>query len=180
MKTFLFTVMMIAQACSKPLVDNDTIIFINSEGFESGAINLEYGEYFQGDIVVDEEQKEYLLRNDTDGTFSTRTGILFLSARWPKNSMGLVIVPYTIGMEYSKTKITAKMRKLKLSYFKAWRDQYLTKTALSVIEGMTCVKFVARETEMDYVHVRSGNGCSSHLGKLGGIVRIDIPSEMVA
>jgi Astacin (Peptidase family M12A) len=36
------------------------------------------------------------------------------------------------------------------------------------IETYTCVRFVARSNESDFVNIVSGDGCSSYLGKIGG------------
>lgn len=40
--------------------------------------------------------------------------------------------------------------------------------AMKDIEKHTCIRFKKRTTEEDFVDVLSGNGCSSHLGKIGG------------
>lgn len=54
----------------------------------------EMGAHFQGDIVLTEEEKKEML--STDGTVGTRTGLLDLNKRWPKDSAGHVNVPYKI------------------------------------------------------------------------------------
>lgn len=59
--------------------------------------SLEYGEHFQGDIKLTEEQEESL---KTDGR-NARTGILNGARRWPKIN-GRVTVPYTIDGTFSK------------------------------------------------------------------------------
>jgi hypothetical protein len=51
----------------------------------------ELGDKFQGDIVLTPEQKA-LVSGTTRGS---RTGLLDKKYRWPKNSFGKVILPYT-------------------------------------------------------------------------------------
>lgn len=41
-------------------------------------------------------------------------------------------------------------------------------SALKVLEAYTCLKFVTRKTQPDYITFRSKSGCSSYLGKVGG------------
>lgn len=36
------------------------------------------------------------------------------------------------------------------------------------IEKYTCIQFLPRKTEKNYIHIYSGNGCSSYLGRQGG------------
>lgn len=36
------------------------------------------------------------------------------------------------------------------------------------LEKYTCVQFKSRDQEDDYLYIKSGKGCSSNLGKLGG------------
>jgi hypothetical protein len=52
---------------------------------------LEFGDEFQGDIVLSPEQ-EQILNGNSKGS---RTGLLNKSNKWPKNSAGQVVVPYT-------------------------------------------------------------------------------------
>lgn len=56
---------------------------------------LEHGKYFQGDIVLVQDQKEYLLSNSSN--FPTRTGWIDESYRWPKDSNGDVLLPFEIS-----------------------------------------------------------------------------------
>jgi hypothetical protein len=58
-------------------------------------INIEDEDLFQGDILLEPEQREWILANDSDD-ISKRTGLLNEEQRWPKDSRGKVIVPYVI------------------------------------------------------------------------------------
>jgi choriolysin H len=59
-----------------------------------------------------------------------------------------------------------------LSYFNklylAQDDKNFVFTALSKISEETCVTFVQRISELDYVEIINGAGCFSGLGRLGG------------
>lgn len=58
---------------------------------------------FQGDMILQPDQEEYLSSNKTDIGTDARTGILQLSYRWPKNKNGYVTLAYEIASYvYSK------------------------------------------------------------------------------
>jgi len=67
---------------------------------------LEYQEHYQGDIILDDDQKELLnieAKKGEDGEeFGKRTGLLWQGYRWPKDKDGDVNVPYVIEDQYSK------------------------------------------------------------------------------
>lgn len=79
--------------------ENDT------DGFEvedQGSDDALYGKFYQGDIVLSDEQKQFLNATNVD-EFSSRTGRISLYYRWPKNSLGNVIVPYVVkSSDYCK------------------------------------------------------------------------------
>lgn len=56
---------------------------------------LEQGKYFQGDIMLYDDQKEILDKLASDNSsLGTRTGIISEEYRWPKDRFGLVRVPF--------------------------------------------------------------------------------------
>ncbi|XP_069481455.1 astacin-like metalloendopeptidase [Ambystoma mexicanum] len=69
---------------------------------------------------------------------------------WPKSSLGTVIVPYTISSIFGD------------------RHRTLILAALEELDSLTCIKFVNRTTEQDYLKITSEDGCWSHIGKTGG------------
>ncbi|XP_069077887.1 astacin-like metalloendopeptidase [Pleurodeles waltl] len=69
---------------------------------------------------------------------------------WPHSSDGLVRVPYVLDDVYGAA------QKAKVS------------AAMQDIATMTCVTFVPRLVERDYLHIFSGTGCWSPYGKQGG------------
>jgi len=93
---------------------------------------------FEGDMVLTNDQERML--NGLD-----RTGLIDLTYRWPDN-----IVPYSLSDSFTQ----------------AQRD-YI-ELGLREIEAVSCLRFVQRTTEVDYVSVGgSGSGCSSNVGYLG-------------
>jgi Astacin (Peptidase family M12A) len=46
--------------------------------------------------------------------------------------------------------------------------------AMDTMEKYTCVRFRQRTNEYDYVRFTNGGGCSSHLGRIGGMQDITL------
>ncbi|KAJ1182621.1 hypothetical protein NDU88_007808 [Pleurodeles waltl] len=76
---------------------------------------------------------------------------------WPKSNHGTVKVPYTLSSYTGEDadKIIAAMKEFAL---------------------MTCVHFVNRTTESDYVHIVPGDGCWSSIGRKGGPQKVSLGS----
>ncbi|XP_070493984.1 low choriolytic enzyme-like [Chironomus tepperi] len=130
--------------------DNTTKEFLYDE--KVPATRLENGQFYQGDIILVQEQLDILkYPDDDDDPFGTRTGVISENYRWPKNKEGKVIVPYKI--EEGTYNFVDRIR------------MYL---GMYDLEKYTCVKFKQRENEQDYLFIKAGKGCSSNLGKLGG------------
>ncbi|XP_073397928.1 astacin-like metalloendopeptidase [Dendrobates tinctorius] len=69
---------------------------------------------------------------------------------WPKSSSGVVIIPYTLSADYSSA------------------DSAVIRSAIQEYSSLTCIRFVERKTETDYIQIRSVDGCWSYLGRIGG------------
>ncbi|XP_075183078.1 embryonic protein UVS.2-like [Anomaloglossus baeobatrachus] len=72
------------------------------------------------------------------------------SCRWSKDSAGIVNVPYTISPDISASSVS------------------LIKVAMQEFETLTCVRFVDRTTESDYLQIVVSGGCWSYMGRRGG------------
>ncbi|CRK92010.1 CLUMA_CG005590, isoform A [Clunio marinus] len=109
--------------------------------------SYEYGDNFQGDIILSEE-----LENDLKGLNSRRqrTGLIDTRYRWPKDASGNVIVPYTFDSSAADP------------------EKNIVVEGLRELEAQTCIKFIPRTNEKDYVEIMNGSGCSSYLGRRGG------------
>ncbi|XP_073529549.1 low choriolytic enzyme-like [Phyllobates terribilis] len=85
------------------------------------------------------------------------------TCKWPKTANGIVLVPYTIASQYSASEVS------------------LINEALKEFEVMTCVQFVNRNSEPDYLSIESGVGCWSYIGRIFGkqTVSLSRPSCMV-
>uniref|UniRef100_A0A1L8DQ68 Metalloendopeptidase n=1 Tax=Nyssomyia neivai TaxID=330878 RepID=A0A1L8DQ68_9DIPT len=116
-------------------------VTVYEDGFVGQPIE-ELGKHFEGDIVLTDRQKQELF----DVMVDSRTGLLNPRYRWPDN-----IVYYEYAAE-----LDAEQR--------AWVD-----LGLKNMTDHTCLTFVPRTTQTDYVYVtRSGSGCFSSLGRVGG------------
>uniref|UniRef100_A0A182NV53 Metalloendopeptidase n=1 Tax=Anopheles dirus TaxID=7168 RepID=A0A182NV53_9DIPT len=95
---------------------------------------------FEGDIVLSEEQERSIRSNQ-------RNGLIATTFRWPGNT-----VPVMIDEED----------------FTADQVEHI-KRGLRLIETASCIRFVMRSDEEDYVRViGTGSGCYSSVGHRGG------------
>jgi len=97
---------------------------------------------FEGDIILDPDQYDMIFGNG-----ATRNGLINRQYRWPDNT-----VPYVLD-QVNHTKVQADHIE------KAFRH----------IESISCLKFVRRTDENDYVQLTGANaGCWSYVGRQGG------------
>ncbi|XP_069824180.1 astacin-like metalloendopeptidase [Dendropsophus ebraccatus] len=75
---------------------------------------------------------------------------------WPKSEDGVVRVPYSLAPDYSDA------------------NKVLIISALETFMTLTCVRFMERTTEKDYLQISSGSGCWSSVGKVGGAQTISL------
>jgi len=108
-------------------------------------VEQEYGDKFQGDIVLTPEQEVETTHVGRVG----RTGTINTNVRWPKIN-GRVTVPYVIDSVYSSS------------------EKNLIYNAMNEISSKTCVSFVPRSSQNDYIRFFSGDGCWSYIGRIGG------------
>nr|BAG74349.1 hatching enzyme [Clupea pallasii] len=69
---------------------------------------------------------------------------------WKKSSNGKVEVPYTVNSQFSSS------------------DKSKIQNAMATFNRKTCVQFVARSTQRDYISIENRDGCFSSLGRTGG------------
>ncbi|KAK3528126.1 hypothetical protein QTP86_023852, partial [Hemibagrus guttatus] len=70
--------------------------------------------------------------------------------KWPSGRDGKINVPYVISRQY------------------AFSERRVIELALDSFQNSTCVQFVPRTDEEDYIHVLSDQGCYSSVGRRGG------------
>lgn len=68
---------------------------------------------------------------------------------WPKSSDGKVYVPYVIAGHYSS------------------RERSIIERGLTSFTESTCIRFVQRSNQRDYINIQSDSGCYSYVGRRG-------------
>lgn len=141
-----------------------------SIGSESESVDpqLMNGEYFQGDIKLNDGQMKAVLSNNS---VPSRTGIIDEFYRWPKSERGFVLVPYYLHKEsdFSELWFGKSFLQLGLKFdILATNQIELIRSAMADIHHYSCIRFVPWTTEKDFVLIHAGKGCSSNLGKVGG------------
>jgi len=99
---------------------------------------------FEGDILLTAEQERQL--NSTE-----RQGLLNPAQLWTKGKDGVARIPYTFKSGAHDSSEKAVIRK-----------------AMDTYEGITCIKFVERTSETDYIEIIKDDGCYSQVGRFGG------------
>ncbi|XP_017314646.1 high choriolytic enzyme 1 [Ictalurus punctatus] len=69
--------------------------------------------------------------------------------KWPRGSDGKVKVPFTISTEYSSSEISVIQR------------------GLASFQNSTCIQFIPRTNEEDFINIISDSGCYSFVGRRG-------------
>ncbi|XP_051549170.1 hatching enzyme 1.2-like [Myxocyprinus asiaticus] len=69
---------------------------------------------------------------------------------WKKNAKNLVEVPYIMSNEFSSS------------------DKSVIQSAMETFHTKTCIRFVARTSQTDYLSIENKDGCYSSLGRIGG------------
>ncbi|XP_075137800.1 embryonic protein UVS.2-like [Leptodactylus fuscus] len=77
---------------------------------------------------------------------------------WPKSTDGIVNVPYVFFSNYSSWQLS------------------LFNNSIQEFETLTCVRFVPRTTENDYLNILDTEGCVSNVGRVGGGQRVGLDS----
>ncbi len=72
------------------------------------------------------------------------------SCLWRKDSNGLVTIPFTMSDEFT-----------------SWERQKVDR-AMKAFHSKTCIRFVPRHNQYDYISIENKGGCFSALGRTGG------------
>ncbi|XP_072128262.1 astacin-like metalloendopeptidase isoform X1 [Mobula birostris] len=78
------------------------------------------------------------------------------SCLWPRNRFGIVYIPYTLDSVYSKS------------------QQAVIHNAMQHFAMLTCIRFVYRQQERNYVRIVAEDGCWSHVGYLKQIQNVSL------
>lgn len=78
---------------------------------------------------------------------------------WKKGSNGKVTIPYTFNGQFS-----------------SWEKKKIVK-AMKGFQGKTCIRFVPRNGQRDYIKVVNKKGCYSSLGRQGGPQELSLKKQ---
>ncbi|KAF5879998.1 high choriolytic enzyme 1-like, partial [Clarias magur] len=117
-------------------------------------------DYFSVSAIIERANKNAGKENRgftiVDGDIAVNTGLqnadpcTSSTCKWPRGRDGKVHVPYVISRQYSRD------------------DKKIIKDGLRSFGKLTCVKFIRRKDEQDYIHIKSDVGCYSYVGRIGG------------
>jgi len=153
---FLILVVLVGVAAAYPMVadfvQNSLENQYRLKHLQIGDNAEEWSGQFEGDIILTQEQIEQINRNG-------RNGFLATTYRWMNKT-----VPYIISGDFSDD-----------------QKNYIRR-GLDTLELLTCLKFVPRTSEIDYVDVVNrgeGSGCSSSVGRRGGRQQLNLQSYAI-
>ncbi|XP_029288961.1 high choriolytic enzyme 1-like [Cottoperca gobio] len=69
------------------------------------------------------------------------------NCKWDRASNGMVYVPYVIADHYTS------------------RERAVIEHGLQSFSSVSCIRFIPRTSERDYIHIQSLDGCYSYLGR---------------
>uniref|UniRef100_A0A8C5WHB5 Metalloendopeptidase n=1 Tax=Leptobrachium leishanense TaxID=445787 RepID=A0A8C5WHB5_9ANUR len=132
--------------------------------FRDPAVNLapKCGERKSTEILVEFQCSLNNPRRLRDGDIIEKKGRSALSCTgctWTKSENGLVIVPYILSPKYTSPQVSLFMN------------------AMQEMESVTCVRFVRRTNEDDYLNIVETGGCASFIGKIGGAQDVYLNSD---
>ncbi|XP_050718047.1 zinc metalloproteinase nas-15-like isoform X2 [Eriocheir sinensis] len=105
---------------------------------------IELAGLFQGDIILPSVSEYFSVINPADAP-QARNAIKDMTQRWPNG-----VIPYVISSSYNK------------------QERGIIAMAMNNYHVQTCIRFVPRTVERDYIHIIKGDGCSSAVGRAGG------------
>uniref|UniRef100_A0AAQ6IPI0 Metalloendopeptidase n=1 Tax=Anabas testudineus TaxID=64144 RepID=A0AAQ6IPI0_ANATE len=79
--------------------------------------------------------------------------------KWPKSCDGKVYIPYVIANSYTSQQLS------------------VIATAINSFSASTCIRFIPRTTQTDYVNIQSLDGCYSYVGRQGNAQTVSLNSE---
>ncbi|XP_042237307.1 zinc metalloproteinase nas-4-like isoform X2 [Homarus americanus] len=119
----------------------------------SQADPIELAGLFQGDIML--HHGDILLdlpHGAAKGHHrSGRSALIDVHRRWPNG-----IIPYVISQTYGET------------------ERGTIAKAMSEFHAKSCIRFVPRTIEKDYIHILKGDGCSSSVGRAKGAQQVSL------
>ncbi|KAB5517280.1 hypothetical protein PHYPO_G00187830 [Pangasianodon hypophthalmus] len=142
---------MLVQSCSRKALVNET-----SEETDNGTDQ----DYFSVYAIIERANKNAGRSkgdfNIVDGDIAVNTGLqnadpcTSRKCKWLRSSNGKVYVPYVISRQYSRSE-----KRIIINGLKSFKES-------------TCIRFIRRTNEEDFIHIKSDLGCYSYVGRTGG------------
>jgi len=115
--------------------------------YPTGRDPIELADAFEGDIILaNQEEVDHINQSMlAENIFPQKNAVIKPDRVWTNG-----VIPYVISSSYNS------------------QQRGNIATAMRNYHQQTCVKFVQRTNQRDYIHLYRGNGCSSMVGKQGG------------
>ncbi|KAF5897880.1 high choriolytic enzyme 1-like, partial [Clarias magur] len=117
-------------------------------------------DYFSISAIIERANKNAGKSNRgftiVDGDIAVNTGLqnadrcTSRKCKWPRRRNRKVYVPYVISRQYSPS------------------EKCVINRGLRSFAKSTCIRFIRRTNEEDYIHIMSDRGCYSYIGRIGG------------
>ncbi|XP_069936402.1 zinc metalloproteinase nas-13-like [Cherax quadricarinatus] len=111
---------------------------------------IELAGLFEGDINIMTADEFYDLARPAEAP-QARNAVNEIDRRWPNG-----VIPYVISSSYNK------------------QERATIAMAVSKYHSTTCIRFVPRTVERDYIHIIKGDGCSSSVGRHHGAQAVSL------
>uniref|UniRef100_A0AAY4CBJ2 Metalloendopeptidase n=1 Tax=Denticeps clupeoides TaxID=299321 RepID=A0AAY4CBJ2_9TELE len=117
-------------------------------------LNVSHGSVRGPDEPLVVDDIAYASENERNADPCTSRGCM-----WGKATDGLVYVPYVIANHYSERELSVIQR------------------GLQSFSGFSCIRFVPRSNQRDYIYIQSLNGCYSYVGRLGNSQTVSLSRQ---
>ncbi|KAM8921418.1 embryonic protein UVS.2-like [Pelodytes ibericus] len=107
-------------------------------------------ETFSNIIQSNQDSEKMIVEGDILLNPAGRSALNCANCLWPKSENGTVIVPYNLSSSYNRDQLN------------------LFNNAMQEYETLTCIRFVNRTTQKDFLKIDHTGGCLSYIGKMGG------------
>ena len=124
--------------------------FLKESSNEYQVDPIEMAGLFEGDIALSIDDLRQMKKGDS------RNAIRGSWKKWPDAT-----IPYTISSVFSQN------------------DRLVIAKAINVYKKKTCIRFKERTSEKNYIHITRGRGCSSYVGRIGGMQEVSLASGCV-
>ncbi|CAB1338806.1 unnamed protein product [Coregonus sp. 'balchen'] len=142
--TLLLLLLLLDISQANPLVEDGS-------GPEILIDNPEAVDFTERILTTNNGSSQFLLEGDLLAP-TTRNAMICFSAGcfWSKGPNGKVEVPYTVSSSFTSS------------------DKQIIENALQAFPSKTCIRFVPRRNQVDFISYEPRDGCWSSLGRVGG------------